>query len=546
VEYNLADLFEHSVDHFGDRPYLIADGEQRTYAEMEARANALAHHLQAQGVGPGDHVGIYGYNSVFWVEALWAIFKLRATWININYRYVEDELAYLFGNADLKALLFQREFAPRVKNVMQHLPLLEHLVLIEDGSDTDLAGLEAVGLEEAVAGGSPERDFAPRSADDRYILYTGGTTGMPKGVVWRHEDVFMALGGGVDAISGQRVQSPQELVQRSLDNGGNGTSFFPIAPLMHGATQWGVMGQSFQGNKVTLVAKFDAAETWRLVGENGVNVVMITGDAMARPLADELEANPDKYDLSTLLSISSSAATFSPAVKDKLFDLLPNLFITDSIGSSESGANGTALVTKGNTAMKGGPTVTRGADAVVLDEDLNEMEPGTGKMGKVARKGNIPLEYYKDPEKSAETFLTGPDGTRYSMPGDFAILEDDGNITLLGRGSVSINSGGEKIFPEEVESAVKSHPAIFDCTVVGVPDERWGSRVAAVVQVRDEAELPTIEDVQEHCRTKIAGYKVPRELHQVEQIQRSPSGKPDYRWAKAVATGESVDENAAP
>ncbi|OWY60972.1 acyl-CoA synthetase, partial [cyanobacterium TDX16] len=265
-------------------------------------------------------------------------------------------------------------------------------------------GLEAIDLEEAIAGGSPERDFGPRSPDDRYILYTGGTTGMPKGVVWRHEDVFMALGGGVDAISGQRVQKPEELVERNLANGGNGTSFFPIAPLMHGATQWGVMGQSFQGNKTILVAKFDPAETWRLVGEEAVNVIMITGDAMARPLADELEANADKYDLSTLLSISSSAATFSPAVKDKLFDLLPNLFITDSIGSSESGANGTAMVTKGNTAMKGGPTVSRGADAVVLDEDLNEMEPGTGKMGKVARKGNIPLEYYKDPVKSAETF----------------------------------------------------------------------------------------------------------------------------------------------
>jgi acyl-CoA synthetase (AMP-forming)/AMP-acid ligase II len=546
VEYNLADLFEHSVDNFGERTYLVADGERRTYDEMEARANALAHHLQAQGVGPGDHVGIYGYNSVFWVEALWAVFKLRAVWININYRYVEDELAYLFGNADLKALVFQREFAPRVNNVMEHLPLLRHLVLIEDGSNVALDGLDVVELEEAIAGGSPERDFGPRSGDDRYILYTGGTTGMPKGVVWRHEDVFMALGGGVDPISGQRVEKPEELVERNLANGGNGTSFFPIAPLMHGATQWGTMGQSFQGNKTVLVARFDPAETWRLVGEEGVNVIMITGDAMARPLADELEANPDKYDLSTLLSISSSAATFSPAVKDKIFDLLPNLFITDSIGSSESGANGTAMVTKGNTAMKGGPTVSRGADAVVLDEDLNEMEPGTGQMGKVARKGNIPLEYYKDPSKSAETFVTGPDGTRYSVPGDFAILEDSGSITLLGRGSVSINSGGEKIFPEEVESAVKSHPAIFDCTVVGVPDERWGSRVAAVVAVRDDAELPALGDVQEHCRTKIAGYKVPREMHQVEQIQRSPSGKPDYRWAKAVATGEQPDENAAP
>jgi len=526
------------------RTYLVADGERRTYDEMEARANALAHHLQSQGVGPGDHVGIYGYNSVFWVEALWAVFKLRATWININYRYVEDELSYLFTNADLKALVFQREFAPRVRNVLEHLPLLEHLVVIEDGSGADLDGLNAVDLEDAIAGQSTERDFGPRSPDDRYILYTGGTTGMPKGVVWRHEDVYMALGGGIDAISGQKVESPEEMVERSLANGGDGTSFFPIAPLMHGATQWGVMGQSFQGNKIVLVAKFDAADVWRLVEQEGVNVVMITGDAMGRPMAEELEAHLDQYDVSTLLSVSSSAATFSPAVKDKFFDLLPNLFITDSIGASESGANGTALVTRGNTAMKGGPTVTRGVDAVVLDDDLHEIPPGTGQMGKVARKGNIPLEYYKDPDKSAETFVTGPDGTRYSMPGDFAILEDDGTITLLGRGSVSINSGGEKIFPEEVESAVKSHPAVFDCTVVGVPDERWGSRVAAVIQLRDGRDEPTIEDVQNHCRTKIAGFKVPRELHVVKQIVRSPSGKPDYRWAKEVATGESAGAGA--
>lgn len=538
MEYNLADLFEHSVDSFGPRTYLVADGERRTYDEMEARANRLAHHLQAQGVGPGDHVGIYGYNSVFWVEALWAVFKVRAVWININYRYVEDELSYLFGNADLKALVFQREFAPRVRNVLDHLPLLQHLVVIEDGSSASLAELDAVDLEEAMAAQSPERDFEPRSPDDLYILYTGGTTGMPKGVVWRHEDVFMALGGGIDAISGQKVTKPEELVERNLASGGDGTSFFPIAPLMHGATQWGVMGQSFQGNKTILVARFDPAETWRLVDEEAVNVVMITGDAMGRPLADELEANRDEYDLSTLLSISSSAATFSPSVKDKLFDLLPDIFITDSIGASESGANGSAIVTKGNTAMKGGPTVTRGVDAVVLDDDLNEIEPGTGKMGKVARKGNIPLGYYKDEKKTAETFVVGPTGTRYSVPGDFALLEDDGTITLLGRGSVSINSGGEKIFPEEVEAAVKSHPDVFDCTVVGVPDERWGSRVAAVVELREGVDAPALGSIQEHCRTKIAGYKVPRELHVVDTLVRSPSGKPDYRWAKSVATGE--------
>lgn len=536
MEFNLADLFESAADAFGDREYLVADGERRTYAEMEARANRLAHHLAAQGVGAGDHVGIYAYNSVEWVETLWAVFKLRAVWININYRYVEDELAYLFGNADLKALVFAREFAPRVRNVIDNLPLLQHSIVIEDGSAADLDGLEAVPFEDALAGGSPERDFGPRSPDDHYILYTGGTTGMPKGVVWRHEDVFMALGGGIDPYTSEKVARPEEMVEKGIATGSQLT-FFPIAPLMHGATQWGVMGQSFTGNRVILCAKFDPAEVWRTVAEEKVNLMMITGDAMGRPLIEELEAHRDQYDPSSLFALTSSAAIFSSAVKDKFFDQLPDLVITDAIGSSESGNNGMAVITKGNTQMAGGPTVSSIKGAFVLDEDLVPLEPGTGVMGKVARSGNIPVGYYNDPVKTAETFVTGPDGTRYAMPGDFAYLEADGTITLLGRGSVSINSGGEKIFPEEVEGAVKSHPDVFDAVVVGVPDDRWGQRVAAVVQLR-EGTTPALEDVQDHCRTRIAGFKVPRQINVVTTMQRSPSGKADYRWAQSVATGE--------
>jgi acyl-CoA synthetase (AMP-forming)/AMP-acid ligase II len=536
VEYNLADLFEHAVDHFADREYLVAEGKRRTYAEMESRANRLAHHLQAHGIEPGDHVGIYGYNSVEWVETLWAVFKIRATWVNINYRYVEEELAYLFENADLKALVYQREFAPRVRGVLGHLPLLEHTIVIEDGSDADLTGLGSVDFEEAMASGSPERDFAPRSADDRYILYTGGTTGMPKGVVWRHEDVFFALGGGIDILSNTRVERPEALVETALAAPGPST-MMPIAPLMHGATQWGVMGGSFRGNRVVLVAKFDATRALELVGEEKVNQIMITGDAMARPMIDALEAAPDAYDLSSLFSIGSTAALFSPAVKDRFMELLPNVVFSDAIGSSEGGSNGYSIVEKGNTAMKGGPTVKAILDSVVLDENLVPVEPGSGVIGKVARKGNIPLEYYKDPEKTAATFVTAPDGTRYSIPGDFASLEADGTITLLGRGSVSINSGGEKIFPEEVEGAVRRHPDVYDCVVVGVPDERWGSRVAAVIQPRDGTK-PTLDAIQDHARQHIAGYKVPREIHLVDRIERSPSGKPDYPWATRVALGE--------
>jgi 3-oxocholest-4-en-26-oate---CoA ligase len=535
MQFNLADLFENAADHFAEREYLVCEGERRTFAQMEERANRLAHHLQASGIRPGDHVGIYAYNSVEWVETAWAVFKIRAVWVNINYRYVEEELAYLFDNADLKALVFQREFAPRVRGVLGRLPLLQHSIVIEDGSGADLSGLDSLPYEEAMAAGSPERDFPERSSDDRYILYTGGTTGMPKGVVWRHEDVFFALGGGIDPVQNVRIDRPQAMVEKGLANPAQAT-MLPIAPLMHGATQWGVMGGAFVGNKICLVARFDPATVWRVVAAEKVNSMMITGDAMARPLLEALD-DPDvaALDLSSWVSLSSTAALFSPSVKDAFLERFPNLILTEAIGASESGSNGYTMIQKGKTAMKGGPTVKPIMDTVVLDENLERVEAGSGVVGKVARRGNIPLEYYKDPVKSSETFVTGADGTRYSIPGDFATVEADGTITLLGRGSVSINSGGEKIYPEEVEAAVKSHPDVYDCTVVGVSDDRWGQRVVAVVQPRPES-APTLESLQEHCRGSIAGYKVPRELHLVDSIVRSPSGKPDYRWAKDVAT----------
>ncbi|HEX5945484.1 MAG TPA: acyl-CoA synthetase [Acidimicrobiales bacterium] len=525
MQFNLADLFEHAVDTWGEREYLVADGERRTYAQMEERANRLAHHLADQGIGPGDHVGIYGVNSVEWIESLWAIFKLRAVWININYRYVADELAYLFANADLKALIHDAAFTDRVAGVAAHMPDLRHRLVIGDD------------FEDALAGSSPERDFAPRSGDDRYILYTGGTTGMPKGVVWRHEDVLFALGGGIDILSGDRATKPEDLAERGRKMG-FALTFLPIAPLMHGATQWAVMGQSFMGHRVVLMGQFDAHEVWRLVEAEKVNSLMMTGDAMARPLIEALEEEPSKTrDLSSLLSLSSTAAVFSPSLKEQYLERFPNIVLIDAIGSSEGGGNGVVIIEKGKTAMKGGPTVSPVSGTVVLGDDLRPVAPGSGVVGRVARSGDIPVGYYNDPVKTAETFVE-VDGTRYVIPGDMAMLEADGSITLLGRGSQSINSGGEKIFPEEVEAAVKSHPAVYDAVVVGVPDERWGQRVAAIVQPRAGV-TPDLASLQDHCRTKIAGYKVPRELHVVQLMQRSPSGKADYPWAKKVATGET-------
>ena len=529
MTFNLADLFEAAVDAFGDREYLVADGERRTYAEMEERANRLAHHLQAAGIGPGDHVGIYSYNSAEWVETAWAVFKIRAVWININYRYVEEELRYLFTNADLKALVFQREFAPRVAALRDELPTLEHLVIIEDGTTEADPGDDVVAYEDAMASGSPERDFEPRSEEDIYILYTGGTTGMPKGVVWQHKDVVFALGGGVDPTTNTRLERPEEFVERGQ---GFVITHFPIAPLMHGATQWSVLGRSFVGDRIVLTARFDPEQVWRTAADEKVNSVMVTGDAMAKPLVEVLDTQLDEFDLSNLFAVVSSAALFSAPVKDRYFVHLPNIMITDAIGSSESGNNGMTVVTKDTTAMKSGPTVSRLGDTVVFDEDMAQVQPGSGVIGKIARSGDIPVGYYNDPMKTAETFIT-VDGTRYVMPGDFATVEEDGSITLLGRGSVVINSGGEKIFPEEVESAVRSHPAVTDAIVCGAPDERWGQTVAAIIAPRP-GQSATLEEIQEHCRGFVAGYKVPRLLFVVDSIQRSPSGKPDYRWATDI------------
>ncbi len=532
MEFNLADVFELAVDTYPDREYIVDDHKRCTYREMDERANQLAHHLASQGIGPGDHVGIYAYNSMEWVETVWAVFKLRAVWININYRYVEDELAYIFKNADLKALVVAKEFVPLTVNVIDSLPLLNHVMVIDDGSGSDTVGIDTVDYEASISAQSTKRDFAPRSGKDIYMLYTGGTTGMPKGVVWHHEDVFFALGGGIDLTNGEVASEPMDVVKR-------GEAFqltmFPLAPLMHGASQWAVMGRAFEGHRIVLSQKFDAEKTWRTVSEEKINAMFITGDAMARPLIEAYEKLKDDIDVSSFFLLASSAVVFSQALKDQFLDHFPNLMIPDSIGSSETGGNGLIMSTKG-MEMKGGPTVKPVQGSVVLDPDsLTPLEPGTGTIGLVARHGYIPQGYYKDEKKTAETFITGGDGVRYSVPGDSALLEADGSITLLGRGSQCINSGGEKIFTEEVDSAVKTHPDVYDVTVVGVPDERWGQTVCAIIQVREGSETPTLESIQDHCRQHIAGYKVPRKLVTVDAVLRAPSGKPDYRWAKETA-----------
>jgi acyl-CoA synthetase (AMP-forming)/AMP-acid ligase II len=538
VAFNLADFIEHTVDAVPDRTALIFGERHLTFAELEARANRLAHHLVSQGVGRDDHVAVYSYNSFEFVEAMLAAYKLRAVPINVNYRYVPDELLYLLDNSDAVALVHQARFGANVAAIRDRLPLLRHVLTVDDDTGTPPPD-GALPYEDALAAASPERDFEPRSDDDIYILYTGGTTGYPKGVVWRHEDVWRVLGGGIDFRTGERIEDEHQMSRLAAES--EPSIGLVLAPLMHGAAQWGTLGGLIRGTTSVLLPHFDAHAVWAAIERYRIAMLAITGDAMARPLIDALrEAS---YDTSSLMAISSTAAVFSPAVKDELFELLPDLFISEAVGSSEGGFNGMRLVEKGNTALAGGGliNVDRGPGTIVIDEHDRPVQPG--EVGRMARGGNVPLEYYKDPEKSAATFIT-VDGMRYSVPGDMARLELDGTMTLLGRGSQCINSGGEKVFPEEVEAALKAHPKVFDALVVGVADERWGQRVAALVEPRP-GEVPTLEELDEHCRTKLAGYKVPKELHLVPTVPRHPSGKPDYRRAKAVAEGAAVERPVA-
>ena len=537
TEFNVADLVEAAVDRVPEREILVCGPDRLTYAQLDARANRLAHYFQSIGVQRNEHIGIYGFNSARWVEAMLAAYKIRAVPINVNYRYVEDELLYLFDNADLVGLVHDAQFAPRLAGVRAQVPKLRHCIAIDDGSGQDCSAISSVGYEAALAQGSPARDFAPRSGDDLYVLYTGGTTGKPKGVMWRHHDVIFTLGGGIDHVTKEPASSPETLTNKITDTY---LTMAPLAPLMHGAAQWAVLGPLFTGTKIALWSgSFDPHAVWRMVERERVNTIQLTGDAMGRPLIEAL-AEPDvDYDLSSVIVITSTAAVFSPSVKAQYLERFPNAMLLDATGSSEQGFTGMSVVTKDSLAQTEtharGVHVNPGKDVTVFDEHWQRVAPGSGVIGRVARGGNVPIGYYKDPKKTAETFVE-IEGRRWAVPGDYAIVEADGSILVLGRGSVSINSGGEKIFPEEVEATLKAHPAVFDALVVGVPDERWGSRVAALVQLRPGQQL-TLAELAAHCRKHIASYKIPRELHVVQQVRRSPSGKPDYPWAQELARG---------
>ena len=534
MEYHLADLFESVVDRVPDRLALAAavdrpDGSREirhlTYTELEQRANRLAHHLLEAGIKPGDHIGCHLMNGNEYVEMMLACFKIRAVPVNVNYRYVDEELQYMYDNADLVGVLYDAELAHRVERVAAKVGTLQHLLVVGEGG---IVG-DAVPYEEAVAAGSPERNFAPRSPDDLWMLYTGGTTGMPKGVMWRHEDIFFAGMGGGSPVA-EPVQSPEELAQR-IDPDAFQMAMFAAPPLIHGAAQLGTFITFWAGSKCCLIRKYSGHGALQLIEDEKINTISIVGDAMALPLIEALDEK--QYDTSSLFVISTAGAIMSKTVRDSLTQRLPNVGILDSFGSSETGYNGSEA--EGSSPDQGLKFKMTARTAVISDAGTI-IEPGSDEVGRVGQRGHIPLGYYNDEEKTAETFVE-VDGERWVLMGDAATVDAEGVIHVLGRGSVCINSGGEKVFPEEVEAALKAHPDIVDAVVAGVPDDRWGERVAAVIEVREAAAPPSQHDVEQHLADRVARYKIPRSIHVVDTMVRSPSGKPDYKWARKVAAG---------
>jgi acyl-CoA synthetase (AMP-forming)/AMP-acid ligase II len=544
TNFNLSDVFGTVANAIPESTFLVWRGCRLSYGEVDRRVDGFANYLASVGLGAHterhalaghesgqDHLGIYLRNGNEYLEAMIGSYRARVAPFNVRYRYVEDELLYLLTDSTSKALVYPAEFAPRVAAIRDRLPYLRVLIQVADHSGHELLP-GAVDYETVLATPAPAAGLPTPSGDDLYILYTGGTTGMPKGVLWRQHDIFLSSMGGRPWGSDQPLASLDELAEKARASAG-AMSMMMIPPFMHGAAQWAAFNAVTMGGRIVIpddVERMRPAEVLRLAADEKVLSMPVVGDAIARPLLDEIETGD--YDLSGLFTITNGGAPLSPTVRERILKALPHLMLLDAVGASESGAQMSTATTAG--AETAAATFTPQSDTAVVSAELDRvLQPGEGQ-GWLARRDLIPLGYLGDAEKTAKTFPTIA-GVRWSVPGDRADVLSDGRIQLLGRDSVTINSGGEKIFVEEVERAIAAHPSVYDVVVVGRPSQRWGSEVVAVVQFAEGADA-TDEELVEVCRTSIARYKIPKAFIRTAKVVRSPAGKADYRWAKDLAT----------
>jgi acyl-CoA synthetase (AMP-forming)/AMP-acid ligase II len=536
MEMHFATVWESIADAIPDEVAMIHADNSRTWAEYDDRGARVAQALTAAGLGPDSKVALYMYNCNEYMEAHYGVFKMRGVAINVNYRYLDEELWYLLDNSDAEAIFFHSSLADRVAKVVDRLPKLKLLVVVDDGPGAEVPGARP--FEEVIAGHEP-MERIERKEDDMYMLYTGGTTGMPKGVMY-------AIGGLCEGFIMQGfpmvgLEPPAdasgvgELVKGAAASGARMVSI-PCAPLMHGTGCWlgWFIPMSAGGKIVTLTSRsLDAHEVLRTIEDQKATALTIVGDSFAKPLIRAIdEGKPDggSYDLSTAALFMSSGVMWTTEVKQQMLDRIEHAVLVDAMGSSE-GSMGTQIMTKGM------PTETAKFQQMpttkVFTDDDREVEPGSDEVGMVAAGGNVPLGYYKDKEKSARTFRV-IDGVRYSFPGDLAQVAADGTLILLGRGSQVINTGGEKVFPEEVEEAVKRVDGVLDCLVVGVENEKFGQAVTAVASLVDGASVDQATVIAS-VKNALAGYKAPKSVVFVDDVPRAPNGKADYTTARSLA-----------
>jgi fatty-acyl-CoA synthase len=519
--FQLADLLDLVADAVPGRTALVHGTTRRTYAALRQRAGRVAAALVDAGIGRGDHVGISLRNRPEYLEVLWGAMWIGAVPVNVDHRYLDAELTHVLDRTRVRWLVHEATLTERLQRLRPALTALDDAVAVGEA------------LEERLAGAGPAPAPEGRSGDDRYLLVTGGTTGAPKGVEWRHHDLFVAALGGGNRF-GEPIERPAEIVEHLAPVPNR---LLPASPLLHGTACWLALASLLGGSTVVLSPdrSFDAARLLDLVDAEEVSFLVVVGDAFALPVVERLRAEPDRWDLSSLTVVVSGGATLSSSVRHALLELLPWIVVVDGYGTSETGGQITMAYAAGVVDPDGPPRFASRPDTAVLDERLRPVVPGSGRVGRLARRGPLPLGYFADPDATAATFPV-VDGVRWAVTGDQATVEADGTIVLLGRGSSTINSGGEKIHPEEVEAVLKSHPAVYDAVVVGVPDARWGERVAAVVSPRRGAAV-SVGELVDHCRAHLAAYKTPRAVVIVDAVRRRETGKPDYPWARTVAAG---------